>query len=189
MKDAELSFMNLLVIIFALNCSASYAQENDESVFITGRAGSNIGINNCIGSCSADSSGSVGFGFTGHDNSDWDSLILRDSISLDYSRYQFNINGNSLGVDEKAIHFHLESAWQAFPKCVLDVALGPGWSTVSSPNVPNRTVFGFSSEINLLYQVVPSLYVLVGSSFFMIKPANQPDLLSRTVDVGFRWHL
>jgi len=188
-KKTELSILIFLAGTLVFNYSNSYAQENDGSAFVLAQVGANIGINNCIGNCSAEPSGLFGLGVAGQKYSYLDLFIFRELISINYSRFQFNSNANKVSVVSKAIHIHVETAFEAYPKYMLGIELGPDWSTARSMNTPDQTILRISSRVALLYQVANSLYVSLGTSSLFIRPANQPDLLSNTVDVGLRWHL
>lgn len=191
MKTAKSIIRGCLAAVLALGCSVSYAQEDDGTVFFSGRVGASDRIVNCSGNCRADPSGTIGIGFSGgyDDDPDWGSLIIREAISLNYSRYQFNINGNVVNVAEKAIYFHLDTALQAYPRFVFVAKIEPGWMAASSLNTPVRTVFGVGGGLDFLYQVEPGFYALVGWSVRKISPANHPDFSYSTVDFGLRWYL
>lgn len=191
MKNAKIFITGCMAAVFALDCSTSYAQEDDGTVFFSGRIGVSDRIANCAGNCRADPSGTIEIGFSGdyQNDPDFGSFIIRWSPSLAYSRYQFNINGNVLSVFEKGIYLHLDTALRAHPRFVFAVKLGPTWKTASSLNTPDRTVFGVEGGLDLLYQVEPGFYALVGGSARTISPANHPDFSSSTVEVGFRWYL
>lgn len=191
MKTAKVFIMGCMAAVFALDCSASYAMEDDGTVFFSGRVGASDRIINCSGNCRADPSGTIEIGFSGdyQNDPDFGSLIFRLSPSLAYSRYKFDINGNVLNVVEKGIYLHLDTALRAHPRFIFVMKLGPTWKTANSLNTPGRTVFGVEGGLDFLYQVEPGLYALVGLSYPKISPANQPDFISYTVDFGLRWYL
>lgn len=190
MKTAKLFIMGCMATAFALGCSASYAQENDGTVFFSGRVGASDRIADCSGSCNADPSGTMELGFSGDYYDEGSaSFVYRLSSSLAYSRYQFNINGNAFNVVEKGVYLHADIALQSHPRYVLVAKVEPTWKTSISLNTPDRTVFGVGSGLDLLYQVEPGFYVLVGWSSRTISPANQPDYRYSTADFGFRWYL
>lgn len=191
MKTTKSIITGCLAAAFALGCSSSYAQEDDGTVFFSGRVGASDRIVNCSGNCRADPSGTIEIGFSGdyQDDPDFGSFVIRWSPSLAYSRYKFDINGNILSVVEKGIYLHLDTVLRAYPQFVLAVKLGPTWKTASSLNTPDHTVFGVEGGLDLLCQVEPGLYALVGLSGPKISPATQHNFISYTVDFGFRWYL
>jgi len=191
MNFAKRLILSCFFLVFALWGGASYAQENDDTVFLSGMIGANINIRNCPGNCSAELNRTIGMGLTGgyQLDPDWGLFIYRFSTSLDFSRFQFNVNGNAVNVNAKAFHIHLETALQAHPRYSLVVTLGPNWMTASSPNTLDRTVVAGGGEIYLLYQMTHSLYLSLGSTTLIISPPNQPDFYPDTVDIGFRWYL
>ncbi|KAF0203005.1 MAG: hypothetical protein FD173_1901 [Gallionellaceae bacterium] len=190
MKDKKLIIISLFLAAFVLNCSSSYAQVDDGTVFFSVRGEKKDRIVGCSGSCSADISGTIELGFTGEDDSSGsDTFIFRLSPSLAYSRRQFNTNGIALSVVEKGVSLHAEVVLQSYPRFVFDARIEPAWKTVSSLNMPDRTVFSADSGIDFLYQVNPGLYAFTGWSIRTIAPANQPDFGYFTVDLGLRWYL
>lgn len=188
MKTVKLIIMTYLVAVCALGYSTSYAQENDSPIFLTGKIGNSVGLENCSGNCSATPSGTIGIGFTGGyiSNPDLGSINFRNSISLDYSRYQFTTNGNILNVEGKAINFYMEYASKDHPKYIWALEGAPVWTIASSPNTPDYTAFGARIGMNFLYQVNPDLYLSVGATSMTI--VNQANFVYKTLDVGLRWY-
>lgn len=190
MKIAKLFIIGGMATAFALGYSSSYAQENDGTVFFSGRVEASDRIKDCSGSCNADPSGTIEIGFSSdYSDEGSDVFIYRLSSSFGYSRYQFNINGNVSDVAEKGVYLHGDAALQSYPRFVLDAKIAPTWKTASSLNTPDRTVFGVGSGLDLLYQVEPGFYALIGWSSRTISLANQPDYRYSTVDLGLRWYL
>jgi hypothetical protein len=188
MKNIKLAFLVYCTAMLISVCNISYAQDNDGSVFIEGRMSNSESILNCSGICSADSSGALGIGFIGENFESLGALTMGFSLSADYSRNRFTVNGNVLDVTEKGIHAHYDLALQSHPELVFSARAGVGWITSSSINLPDRTVFGGGSGIDLTYQMTPDSNVFIGFSMLPVSPANQADFYAKTVDIDFRWH-
>lgn len=181
MKTAKSIITGCLATAFALCCSSSYAQENDGSVFLMGEIGANSRLENCSGNCRADPSGTVGIGLNGEG-------ALRGSMSLEFSRYQFNINGNVLNAVRKGVNFSVEQALDKQDRYVLSLGSGLGWMTVNGPNALSRTTFSPPLIVRLLFQVNPAMYLSLGYSHEFILSSNQPDFIANSVDIGLRWY-
>lgn len=189
MKIAKLLIMSCLACIYMMAYSAVYAQGNDSSIFLEGRIANSESFLNCSGTCSADPGGTLEIGFTRNDFAPLAGIIFSPSVSLGYSRNRFVINGTALDVTEKGIYVHLDFALQSHPEYVFSARNGLGWITSRSMNLPDRTVFGGVSGIDLIYRVAPDFNVLIGVSALPVFPSNQADFFSRTVDIGLRWYL
>ena len=119
MKIAKLFIIGGMASVFALGYSSSYAQENDGTVFFSGRVGASDRIKGCSGNCSADPSGSIELGFS-MENDISDSFIIRISPSFAYSKHQLNVNGSAVKVVGKGVYLHAEVALQSYPRLVFD---------------------------------------------------------------------
>lgn len=181
MKIVKLINITYLAALSALGASASYAQENGDSVFLMGEVGVNNSLVNCSGTCSANPSGTVGVGLNGDG-------AIRGAMSLEYSRYQFNINGNALNAVRKGINFSVEQAFDEQGRYILSLGSGLGWMTVSGPNALSRTSFSPPLIARFLFQVSPALYLSLGYSHEFILSSNQPDFIANSVDIGLRWY-
>ncbi len=188
MRISRLIVTSCLVVI-ALGCSASYAQESSSPIFFMGKIGNNVGIDNCSGSCSAaNPGGTIGVGYTGEFLTAPDSpLMVRNSLSLEYTRDRFSVNGNVLNVQEKALNLALEFVWQKHPQFILSGAVGFGQMTSSGSNVLDRTASSYPGSVDLLYKVSPALYLSVGYTHAFIL-SGYPDFIANSVDVGLRWY-
>lgn len=189
MKIVKLINITCLAALSALGVSASYAQENRGSVFLMGEVGINNSLVNCSGTCSADPSGTVGMGLNGDWMIDPDIGAISCSMSLEYSRYQFNINGNIFNAVRKTINLTVDEAFDEQNKYVLSLGTGLGWMTVSGPNALSRTTFNPPLIARLFFQVNPALYLSLGYSHEFILSSNQPDFIANSVDIGLRWYL
>jgi len=188
-KTARSFIMCCLACISMTGYSVAHAQENDGSIFFEGRISNSESLLYCSGTCSADPGGTLGIGFTKNDYAASAGFMFSPSISLDFSRNRFVINGNALDVTEKGIHLHLDMALESLPEYVISLRGGLGWITSSSMNSPGRTIFSGGTGIDLIYRIVPDLNVLVGVSSLPVVSSNLADFYSRTVDVGLRWYL
>lgn len=187
MKVVKTITMSFWVAVFALGYSASYAQENDGSVFFSGKIGASDRIANCSGNCSAAPSGTIGIGY------DFSYMAIggpvRAAVSMEYSRQRFNINGNTLDVTVKALTLSPGFSFGKDDQFIMALPIQLGVMTSGGTNIPERTGFGGSYGIDLLYQVGPRLYLIAGVSSLMVATSNQPDFYSSTTNVGFRWYL
>ncbi len=196
MKNLKLIIMSCMAAALSFSYAASYAQESGSPIFLLGKFGSSAGLEGCPGNCRADPTGTIGVGFN-FDLSKYDFASFSDSspikenasISLEYSQARFDVNGNRLDVQGRAINFAFEFSLKQHPEYVLALQIAPVWMTSSGPNIPKRNIATSGrGGVDLLYQVNPSLYLTVGTSSVAILSSNQPDFISRTVDVGLRWY-
>ena len=188
MKIAKFIVMSCSLAAISLGCSASYAKDNYHSVFFMGEAGTSTGLVNCIGTCSADLSRTLGVGYSFDLMPVFSSESKQGTVSLEYARYQFNINGNAIYAARKAIVFTDDEAFDAQRRFILSWGVRVGAMTVSGTNTPSSTYFDPELVARLLYQVSPPLYLSLGYTHEFIVSANQPNFIANSVDVGFRWY-
>jgi len=190
MQISKLFAFISLLLIYALGCAASYAQENRSPIFLAGKVGSNVGLVNCSANCSANTSGAIGLGFSGDiiESPDHSTPInMWNSISLEYKRDQFSFNGNQLNVETKGIELTMGYMLQDASRYVLALGVGGGWQTTSGTNMSEHTTFNPYGNISLLYKVNSGLYLTLGYSHDFIY-SGYPDFISNSVNVGFRWY-
>jgi len=189
MEIKKLFGMSLLVAIFTFNGAASYASENgnDGSVFLSGRIESSDKLVGCSGNCSADPGGTIGIGY------DFSYMAIfgpvRMGVGIEYSRKRFNLNGNVLDVNVKAVTISPEYPFDKNSMFLMAAPVQLGIMTSGGTLIPERTGFGGSYGIDFLYQASPGLYLSIGASSIMVSTSNQADFFSDTVDIGFRWYL
>lgn len=189
MKATQFFIMSFLFVIFTLVSSVSYAQENINRVFLSGEYGSSAGIQNCPGTCSADPSGTVGIGYRFEHIPLFDSAPMTETISLEYWRSQYVINGNALEATRKEINFGWELSFDEQHRYVFSLGPGIGWMTVNGPGSLSHTAFNPSGVGKFIFQVSPSLAVTLGYTHDFIFSANQPDFIANYVTLGVRWYL
>lgn len=189
MKLTKIVFMSCLGTIFALGTSASYAQENINQAFIYGEAGSSVGIQNCSGTCSSDSSGTVGMGYRFDYLTIFNSEPMVGTINLEYWRSQYVINGIALMATRKEINFGWELNFDDEYRYVFSVGPGIGWMTVKGPGSLSNTYFDPAGVGKFVFQVTSSLAVTLGYSHDFILSANQPDFIANSATFGLRWYL
>jgi hypothetical protein len=171
-----------------LGYSASYAQENDRSVFFMGEVGASTGLVNCFGTCSADPSKTIGIGYSFDFVPFPGSEPNQGTISLEYARYQFNINGNAINAVRKEVVITDDAAFDKQRRFILSWGVALGSMTVSGPNTPSSTYFDPALVARLLYQVNPALYLSFGYTHEFIVTPNQPDFIANSADAGLRWY-
>ncbi|TAJ77331.1 MAG: hypothetical protein EPO42_10315 [Gallionellaceae bacterium] len=179
-----------LVTMLSLGCTTSYAQENGNPIFLMGKVGNNVGIENCPGTCSANTSGTIGIGISGDFLESPDPsthLNMWNSIGVEYKREQFNINGNQLNVQMKAINLTMGYIFPEASRYIFTLGLGWGWQTTSVANMPDRTRLTPYGDFDLLYKVNPNLYLSVGYTHEFIF-SGYPDFIANGMDVGLRWY-
>ncbi len=190
MKITHLVSASCFAAIFSLGYSISYASET-EGAFLLGQYGSNVGIDNCPGSCNADFNGTLGMGVT-LDSAIYPHLFTRqdrDSFTVEYSRQQFTLNGNTINVRRPSINYFAEMYLGQRSGFSLALGVGLGWQTTDGTNLPSRTTFDPTLNLNLLYEINPTLQLSLGYSHDFIYATSNPDFISNSVLFGLRWYL
>lgn len=176
------------MFIFAFCGADSYAHENgnEGSVFLSGKIESSDKLVGCSGSCSAKPSGTIGIGY----DFSYEAFgrPVSAAVSMEYSRKRFNINGNVLDVNVKAITISPEVSFGKDEQFIMALPIQLGVITSAGSNIPERSGFGGSGGIDFLYQATHSVYLSVGFATLMVLTSNQPDFFSDTVNVGLRWY-
>jgi len=189
MKIANLFRVYCLAGILTLGCQTSQAKEND-GIFIFGQYGVNAQVSNCNGNCSVDSNGTAGAGITFNPPVFATSFCDRETFSLEYSRYQFTVNGNPLNVRKQSVNWYLE--WNLGQSSGFTLAASPiglAWQTSEGTISSSRTNFYPELKFNLLYQISQSLDLSFTYSGDDIYSNAYPDFTATKMDFGFRWYL
>jgi len=190
MKVVKNIIMSLLFAVLTLSHSASYAQDNEDSVFVSGRLGVGGPNGVCPGNCSADPSGTIGFGY---DYTHMSSILgaVRNAVSIEYTRQQLYINGKVLDVTVKGITLNPGMSFGEDDRFTLALSFQWGVVTTSGQNIPERkeTGWGGRSGGDLYYHVGSNLDLMIGLTTIDINTSTLPLFISYTTDVGLRWHL
>jgi len=190
MQISKLFAFISLLFMYALGCSASYAEEDRSPIFLTGRVGNSVGSVNCSANCSAHASGTIGLGYSWDASESQDSskhLNTWDSIALEYKRERFGFNGNQLNLEAKGIEYTMGYILPDASRYILVLGLGVEWKTVSGGSMSDRTANSRYGNFSLLYKVNSELYLSLGYAPSLINSGN-PDYVSNSVNIGFRWY-
>lgn len=189
MKITKLVSVYFCALVLELACPISNAQGNIDGVFLYGEYGIGTGIQNCSGTCSADPSGTGGVGYLLQMMPIFGSEPQVGSVSLEYWRAQYVINGNALDATRKEVNFGWEFNFDEQRRYVFSVGPGIGWMTVNGPGSLSHTSFNPAGVGRFIFHVSPSLALTLGYSHDFIFSANQPDFIANSVTLGFRWYL